>query len=226
MSKEIMRSAVRNNADWCELVAASHSVPNTRHEKVWRASGSMPPFYPNVVTLQEGITKEQVSEIAGSLPEQCGWKDSFADLDLTDFGFGIKFEAQWYGLSEWNYAQLLSEPVHEVSSVENLQDWIAAWGETPDDHSIFREDLLEPRVRFLFHRHADEIDSGLITNLSDDVVGISNSFGQPQGIFQCIRTAFEASNGRPLVGYGSRDDLRTLSKLGFVGLGKLRVWVR
>jgi len=226
MPESLLHSAVRNNADWCALVAASHDVPNSWNKKVWCASGKMPPFYPNVVTLKDGITNEQASEIAESLPKKCAWKDSFADLDLTDFGFKVAFEAQWYGLSETLATQLSSEPVHEVSSEEELENWVSAWGETPDGQSIFTSKLLEPRVRFLFRRTAGEIDSGLIANLSDDVVGISNTFGHPDGIAQCISKVSETNNGFPLVGYGSEDDLRELSKLGFVGLGKLRIWLR
>ena len=186
----------------------------------------MPPFYPNLVTLREGINSEQVLEYVEILPDQCGLKDSFADLDLTAYGFRIGFEAHWYGLSGKVRSQSGTEFVREVSSVGDLAAWVSAWGETPDGESIFRNDLLQPKVRFLFRQKDGEIDSGLITNLCGDVVGISNAFGQPDGIAQCIGAVSKSRNGLPLVGYGSQEELNALTNLGFLGLGELRVWLR
>ncbi len=225
VSKSLLQEAVRNNADWCERVASSHSVLSVWRGDAWTTSGDMPPFYPNVVTLKKGISLDRAAEIAEELPENCGWKDSFADLDLSAFGFKVGIEAHWYGLSE-RAAAPESVSVCEVTTTEGLESWIAAWGATPNGATIFRSEIVQQNVRFLYRMTASEIDAGLIANIDSGVVGISNAFGSSDGVVQCIDAAMKIGNGRSIVGYGSEEELGSLMKLGFVGLGKLRIWLR
>ena len=225
-SQDLFHSAVHNNAEWCELVASAHNIASERLENAWKTTESMPPFYPNVVSTKAGTNAEEVSQLAGGLPRKCAWKDSYADLDLTDHGFSIIFDAHWYARSG-NHPNLASpEAVEKVSSTKELEEWIAAWGDTLPNQPIFTPELLTQNVRFVLRRAAGQMDAGLILNWSANAVGISNTFGKPDGIVDCISYAVENANGLPLVGYGSSKELRELEPLGFKDLGKLRVWVR
>ena len=217
---------MRNNAEWCELVANSHGVPNTWSDSVWYAAGRMPPFYPSVVSLEPGVRREDILELVQNLPPECGWKDSFADLDLTEFDFSVGFEANWYALSGPLRGAYSAKSVATVTSADELDEWTAAWDETPIGQSIFLPNLIGPNVRFLFRRNAESIDAGLVATESMDAVGLTNTFGSPEGIAQCICGTFESAHGLPLVGYGSADELRMMAALGFKDLGRLRVWLR
>ncbi|MFT4720407.1 MAG: hypothetical protein ACI9SB_001578 [Candidatus Azotimanducaceae bacterium] len=226
MPRNLLQSAIRNNAEWCELVARSHGVPNGWLDNAWRATGSMPAFYLNVVSLEASMGRGNTSSLAEGLPQNCGWKDSFADLDLVEFGFKMRFEAIWYALTKVDFSAAGAKLVGVVTSAEQLEEWVSAWGETPVEQPVLLPELMGPNVQFIFHQSAGRIDSGLIANMSADAVGITNSFGCPGGIAHCIRYAFERAQGVPVVGYGSDDDLRMLVSLGFKALGSLRVWVR
>jgi len=50
MPRNLLQSAIRNNAEWCELVAVSHGVSNGWLDNAWRATGSM------AVLSERGVT--------------------------------------------------------------------------------------------------------------------------------------------------------------------------
>ena len=131
MTDDILHKAILNNIEWCEFVANSHGIANERLTNAWRATISMPPFYPNVISSVAATDSKELSLLADGLPEKCGWKDCFADLDLSEYGFSILFDAHWYALSGNADNPGYSEAVGKVTSAENLEEWIAAWGETP-----------------------------------------------------------------------------------------------
>jgi len=186
----------------------------------------MPSLYPNVVSLKPRMQHEAISSLCKDLPNHCGWKDSFGDCELQEFGFNLLFEANWYALTELHLRSENIDSTGSVTSTEELDDWIAAWGETPSGKTIFLPELLRSKVNFIYRKSDGTIDSGLIANIGDDAAGITNIFGHNKGIAECIKFAYKCAKGLPLVGYGSDAELRDLQKLGFEGLGKLRVWVK
>ena len=218
MIDNLLYLAILNNVEWCELVANSHNITSERLENVWKTTEYMPPFYPNVVSTKAGMNAAEVSQLAEGLPKKCAWKDSHADLNLTAHGFSIIFNADWYALSGTHPNLAPSKPVEKVSSIKELEQWIAVWGDTPPNQPIFTPELLTPNVRFVFRQTAGQMDSGLILNWSANAVGISNTFGKPSRIADCISYAVEKANGLPLVGYGSSEELRELELLGFKDL--------
>ena len=226
MTGDLLGKAILNNIEWCKLVATSHEVQSECLSNAWRTVGIMPPFYPNVISTVAAIGSKELSQLAVGLPEKCAWKDCYANLELSEYGFSVLFESHWYALSGNPYKIKFSEAVENVSSVEMLKEWVAAWGETPLNQSIFIPKILKENVRFVFRNSAGTIDAGLILNYSDNSVGITNVFGDLDGIVECLGYAVKSASGVPLVGYGSKDELSQLKRLGFTGLGKLRVWVR
>ena len=85
----LLTRAIHNNAELCELVAWSHGIASQRLKGAWVSTEPMPPFYPNVVSLEPAIQCEEVSLFVEDLPTHCGWKDSFADHSLEAFGFSV-----------------------------------------------------------------------------------------------------------------------------------------
>lgn len=225
-SNDLLLGAVRNNAEWCELVAHSHGVHSQWLGQAWSTTTRMPPFYPNVVSIESGIKKETVAGIAAELPENCAWKDSFAELELGEYGFKVLFEANWIVLTDSLSSEAACSPASFVTSSGELAEWIAAWGETPIGKTIFLPELLGSKVRFIFCKNGEKISSGLIANHSVNSVGISNCFGDSKEISQCIRRAYEWAKGLPVVSYGSDVELKEMQDRGFKELGDLRVWVR
>ncbi len=222
----LLNIAVRNNAEWCERVALSHGVDCKWLTDAWFTTSLMPPFYPNVVSLKPGIDEESILALEKDLPEHCCWKDSFGELKLEQFGFKVILESSWYACLELNINDPCSELTGVVTSKEEQREWIDSWGETPSEADIFLPALPGSQVKFIFSMNEGRMVSGLIANVGDSAVGISNTFGNANGIAQCVKFAFDWANGLPLVGYGSHDELCMMEKLGFEGVGKLRVWLR
>ncbi len=75
-------------------------------------------------------------------------------------------------------------------------------------------------------RESSGFDAGVIANVSNDCVGLSNCFGQ--NAFPAAATLCgEVSHGElPIVGYERGDDLTTALNIGFSATGKLRIWGR
>jgi hypothetical protein len=91
---DTVRAAVRNNAQWCELVCRLHGLAADHSSSYWWTAEQPPPFYPSAVTLEPALTQPQLEEMlarsaAGAV------KDSYANLDLAALGYQILFSAQW-----------------------------------------------------------------------------------------------------------------------------------
>jgi len=86
--------AARNNAEWCDLVCRAHGIETLFDEDGWFAGRRTPRFYPDAVTLREGLAAGDLLPRIDSSPG-CSIKDSFASVDLSGDGFGLLFEAEW-----------------------------------------------------------------------------------------------------------------------------------
>ena len=82
MTDGLLQKAILNNIEWCELVANFHGIANERLKNAWRATECMPPFYPNVVSSMAATGSKEISSLADGIPAKCGWKDSYADIEL------------------------------------------------------------------------------------------------------------------------------------------------
>jgi hypothetical protein len=89
-----LRLAVKNNAQWCDLVCRAAGIATTWQTEFWVAGRSTPRFYPEAITLQPNLAP---AELIAALPAgRCSIKDSFADLGLGDDGFRELFTARWF----------------------------------------------------------------------------------------------------------------------------------
>lgn len=188
----------------------------------------MPPLYPNLVTLTRDVdVLERVAELDSGLPPGWGVKDSFKDLELGDQGFSVAFEALWYcrapGENPTNgTATRIS--VENVTTQSELNRWEAAWGEQTE---VFKPSLLSnDDVELVYVEQDGNLIGGLAANRSGRALGISNAFGQPDGILACIESVGAKHPDKALVGYGSEAELAALSMIGFRGIGELQIWLR
>jgi len=230
MDPNRLKHAVANNVDWCRAIARSHGIESHQGQDVWYCSEVMPPFYPNLVTL-EPMTRvpREVDRLATMLPSGWGLKDSFASLELASYGFTLLLTAEWFVRepAAWTARTIVPPDAVQAANTESaLSAWVDAWSETPPGSSIFEPQLLEEEsVEFLFVVRDGKVRAGIATNLSDEVVGISNAFGEPRFLSACIRRCAELHPARAVVGYGSSAEMRGLRALGFCSLGALRIWL-
>jgi hypothetical protein len=100
----------------------------------------------------------------------------------------------------------------------------SAWGE---EKEIFNPLLLaRDAIELVYVERDGEVVSGLATNQSGDSVGISNAFGQPDDILDCVELVAQRHPMKGIVGYGSEYEVEALLEFGFQEIGDLRIWLR
>ncbi|WP_230312726.1 hypothetical protein [Nakamurella alba] len=206
-------AAARNNARWCDAVCRSHGVVTEFSDDIWCSTSRSPVLYPDAVTLSPRLTER---EVLARIDAGAGAsvKDSFATLDLTTAGFELLFDATWIRLDS---TDLVTDRWSEVRDVQALRAFAADHG----GGEVFRPSLLDDQDVAVL---SDGRGSGAIANVSDQVVGMSNTFGPDlAGAVAAIAAAFPA---RPLVGYDRGEKLDVLLGIGFRAVGPLRVWLK
>jgi hypothetical protein len=223
-------AAAANNAHWCDAVVAAHGGATLTDHWLWIAQGPVPPLYPGIVTLRPGA---QAAVTAALVVRDAviAIKDSFADLDLSPFGFEPVIEGEWLAAAPGG-------PDHSeftvVTDAAGLSAWNAAWraGESLPDGFVMFPDTLIPHgdVRFAVWGPANGPLAGGILNRAAGVVGLSNLFSAAppgpelrRGLTGLARSTWP---GLPIVMWDSGTAVATARDAGFHRLGPLRVWVR
>ncbi|MFF0152887.1 hypothetical protein [Micromonospora sp. NPDC005203] len=215
-----VRTAARDNAEWCDIVCGSHGLAGRADADAWSVPHRSPPWYPDAVTLRSGVDACALLARIDVGPG-ASVKDSFADLDLSGYGFRVLFDAQW--IHRPPAAPPADEPLTPVTSADDLAVWAAAQG----GGELFRPALLaDPRVRVLA-RHDDQgvLTGGAVLS-GDGPYGVSNLFTRtdnPRDIWQAVCATVPDA---PLVGYETIPDLAAALAAGFTTTGPLRVWLR
>jgi hypothetical protein len=91
----LVRAAARNNAEWCAAMSRSHGLAGEFGAQSWAAPSRTPLYYPDAVTLVQGADRAALMSRIDTAAPGASVKDSFADLDLTEAGFRVLFEAQF-----------------------------------------------------------------------------------------------------------------------------------
>ncbi|WP_420714847.1 hypothetical protein [Streptomyces sp. WM6372] len=248
-TEELLRAAVRNNAEWCAAVSGG----GTFAADAWTSARRTPPYYPDGVTLTRGASADELLAGMDTDSPGCSVKDSFAALDLAPAGFEVLFGAEWIhrpGDAAVRDAPAPDAPVRDapapvapapvvpspalawtrVTGAGELAAWEAAWS-GGESTGLFRPGLLTPEIAFLAGRAADgRIVAGAAAHRTGAVVGLSNVFtadGAPGGEAWggALAAVARLWPGLPVVGYESGDDLDTALRHGFTPLGPLRVWL-
>jgi hypothetical protein len=223
---ERLAKAVRNNAEWCASVCATHGEGGRFGFAAWSQEEPAPHYYPNLVTLRADCASAQIDEIghlARRLPAGWGVKDSFANLDLTPLGFEAAISGEWvdYPIPETG-AALDWRPVDDPMA---LQAWEIAWGgENHRGHRrIFAPALLDSST-FLAGFWRERLVAGGVVTMAAGVAGLSNVFStlDTSGMTDAVvHQAHRVAGEAPLVGWrrvGEADGGRSL--------GPLRVWLK
>jgi hypothetical protein len=231
--------AAKNNADLCDCICRSHGVPGEFHGHMWANRRSVPPFYPNAITLDGSKSIEQyevIRELTNiGIPSRWAVKDSFETLDLTSEGFRELLTGQWIywpGTSRIRKVHREAIRWETVKDEKGLINWERAWrGKTPEGKRIFLPPLLgDDRVFIVAVFREDSIVAGCIGNRSNESVGVSNIFLPNEKSLEfragCVAAILDWSQGLPVVGYESGEDLMAMGALGFESVGPLRVWIK
>ena len=227
----LIEMAARNNADWCDVFCDLHGVRGEFRHDAWTSAARTPRYYPDAVTLMRSVDPaELLSRVDTSTG--CSVKDSYADLDLTPWGFEVLFDASWMhraGASQLDGAGPLSwEPVRDDAE---LGAWEAAWGGNPTAARAFLPGLLAREdVVILAARRSDAVIGGAVLTSAAGVIGLSNIFVVDLDPLEAFASAAAEAGriwpGKGLVGYQAGATLHAAVRAGFEPIGPLVVWLK
>ncbi|MFG1841490.1 hypothetical protein [Micromonospora sp. NPDC049175] len=215
------RTAARDNAEWCDIVCASHGLAGRTDADAWSVPHRSPQWYPDAVTRRPGVDAVALLDRIDAGPG-ASVKDSFADLDLSGYGFRVLFDAQWI-LRQPAAPPADAVPLTPVVTTDDLAAWAAAHG----GGKLFRPALLaDPRVRVLA-RHDDTgaVTGGAVLS-GGGPYGVSNLFSRTERPRDIWRAVCATVPDAALVGYETTADLAPALETGFTPTGPLRVWLR
>jgi len=231
---DLVRTAARNNAEWCDVVCRLHGQAGTYHHGGWTVPKRSPPLYPDAVTLDPAASIDAILAAIDTSPG-CSLKDSFACLNLASNGFRVLFEAQWIcreagAPSPEAPAGMRWERVRDPAV---LRRWERAWNQYDIDipPGLFDPSLLDEDAVMIMAGYRDEaIVAGAIANRSATVAGLTNVFSAVGDLDAAwcgsVAAVAEHVGDLPLVGYERGDDLEAAQRYGFALLGPLRVWIK
>ncbi|MGC4816450.1 hypothetical protein [Micromonospora sp. DT63] len=220
MTTDVREAAAHDNARWCDAVCASHGLAGRFDADAWSVPRRSPQWYPDAVTLRPGVDPEALLARIDVGPG-ASVKDSFADLDLSAYGFRVLFDAQW--IHRPPTGTPTGTPLTPVTTGQGLAAWASAHG----GGELFRPALLADRRIRVLARHDERgaVVGGAVVS-GDDPAGVSNVFSHgddPDEIWHAIVATLP---GVPLVGYETIPDLAPARRAGFLPVGPLRVWLR
>ncbi len=218
----------------CRVVCGNEPIarPGERVQGTGRAAPTRtPPYYPDAVTLVPGADPAALTARIDTAVPGASIKDSFADLDLTEAGFRVLFEAQWIHRPA-SAPTIPSELAWDVAGdPDMLRAWALAWDDGDGNADLFRTELLDDPATFVLAGQSPggRVIAGAIASRSDEVVGISNVFALDGGaeaawplVLDAVHRLFPTL---PVVGYEHGDDLVTAVRHGFEPVGPLRIWL-
>lgn len=225
-ARGLVAASARNNGQWCDAVCRSHGLSTRVTTDAWYCDDAAPLLYPRLVsfTRDDEMLRRLIATHRQSGTGVWGAKDSFGVLADDDPHRRALISAFWY-------ARPASQPPKPgarsvaVGSVVELDQWIDAWGEAPPGFTMFPPSLLaEPGASFL---HDGAFRAGLVAfrGDQDELIGVSNFFGEPVLRNECVAGLIARNPGCTIVGYGSRADVESLMSLGFSPVAPLTVWL-
>ncbi|MFE9574385.1 hypothetical protein ACFYMW_38715 [Streptomyces sp. NPDC006692] len=227
----LVRTAAHNNAEWCAAMSRSHGLAGEFGAQAWTAPSRTPLYYPDAVTLVPNADRTALAAGIDTTAPGASIKDSFADLDLTEVGFQMLFEAQWIHRPASTPAPASDLVWDVVGDPDTLRVWALAWDDGNGNADLFRPELLDdPDTWVLAGQSTDgRVIAGAVASRSDHVVGISNVFaldGGPDAAWPVLLAAVNwLFPTLPVVGYEQGDDLAAAIRHGFEPVGPLRIWL-
>jgi hypothetical protein len=117
-----------------------------------------------------------------------------------------------------------------MSDPDALIAWETAWSESGIPVGLFAPGLLADDSVAMLGKYADDrIVAGVVLNLANGVVGLSNAFastGAGDALWsECLDAVEAYFPSLPTVGYESGRALAAAHRQGFTSAGPLRVWI-
>ncbi|MFH9367204.1 hypothetical protein ACH4K8_16135 [Streptomyces anulatus] len=227
----LVLAAARNNAEWCAAMSRTHGSTGEFGAHAWAAPSRTPLYYPDAVTLVPGAGRAALVSRIDTVAPGASVKDSFADLDLTEAGFEVLFEAQWIHRPAGAPAPEPDLSWDVAGDPDALRAWALAWDDGDGNADLFRPELLDDPATFVLAGHSADgrVVAGAVASRSDRVVGISNVFALDGGPDTAWPVVLDAVNKLfptlPVVGYEQGEDLAAAIRHGFEPVGPLRVWL-
>lgn len=225
----LLLAAARNNAEWCATMSRTHGVPGTFGPQAWTASRRTPPYYPDAVSLVADADPAALTGLIDTTLPGATVKDSFADLDLTEAGFEVLFDAQWIHRPAGPPADGSGLAWRAAEDAAALRAWALAWDAGAGHAGLFRPELLaDPDTRVIAVMDQDgAVAGGAMVTRAGGVAGVSNVFATGADpawpvVLDAVHRLFP---GSPVVGYEHGDDLEAALRHGFAPLAPLRVWL-
>lgn len=212
-------------------MSRAHGLAGEFGAQAWTAPSRVPLYYPDAVTLMPGVDRTALAARIDTTAPGASIKDSFADLDLTEVGFQVLFEAQWIHRPASTPAPASDLGWDVAGDPDTLRAWALAWDDGNGNADLFRPELLDdPATWVLAGQSADgRVIAGAVASLSDHMVGISNVFALDGGPDAAWPVVLDAVNWLfptlPVVGYEQGDDLAAAVRHGFEPVGPLRIWL-
>ena len=237
--KNKRKKAIRNNNDLYEEIFRSQNIESNRVDSIWYCLCKTPPLYSNLVTVSEEWKPDDVFKAIDQKYEDEKWnewsiKDSFGVLDLTEFGFGKLFDAQWIYLESAKFtpeSKTKNLKYEIVKSEKALTKWRIGWdADEKLGEQIFSSKLLDnPGVYFVAGYDGKQIVSGCFVNRTGDCLGISNFFSLTKDSAywsEMVSFIFDSIERLDIVGYERKEIVDKLRTLGFEPVGNLTVWLK
>jgi hypothetical protein len=228
---QIVAIAARNNSEWCDILCRAHGLPGVIDREAWTNHRRTPPYYPDAVTLQHTLNMDRVLSRVDAT-SGCTIKDSFASVDLSAHGFRVLFDAEWIHrpAQPLRSSRTSATQWTRIADPDALTDWETAWSEDGVAIGLFPPGLLaDDSVAFLGKYGDDRIVAGVILNLANGVVGLSNTFAVAEeadalwpGCLDAVEAHFPSLE---IVGYESGSALAAAHQHGFTSAGPLRIWI-
>lgn len=229
-TQSIIQAAARNNAEWCAVMSRAHGVAGEFGEVAWVAAARTPPYFPDAVTLVPGAEPAALAARIDTSRPSASVKDSFADVDLTEEGFEVLFDAQWIHRSPRRVFVRPALAWEVITEANGLRDWAQAWDNGCGHADLFRPKLLDNPDTYVIAGHGTNgrVVAGAVASRSYDVVGVSNVFtreGDPDTAWPLVLDAVHSLfPDMPMIGYEHGDELEAAVRNGFEIVGPLRVW--
>lgn len=237
--KDKLQKAIHNNNGLYEAIFSNHHMKFGKTDSIWYSLENAPPLYSNLVTISKNWRPDDIFRSIDLKCEREAWgqwsiKDSYAVLDLGEFGFTKLFDACWIYLEAANFRPAVDSRqlrFEIVNSEEALSAWRLTWdSEERLGKEIFDSKLFDnKRVYFIAGYKAEQIVNGCFVNKTDNVLGISNFFSPNEGVDHwsaIISFIFSSIEHSDLVGYERCEQADKLQSLGFESIGNLTVWLK
>ncbi|WEV24105.1 hypothetical protein OYE22_02000 [Streptomyces sp. 71268] len=227
----LVHAAARNNAEWCAAMSRSHGLTGEFRADAWASPARTPLYYPDAVTLVPGADRAALVSRIDTTAPGATIKDSFADLDLTEAGFHVLFDAQWLHRPASAPACAPDLSWEVASDPAALRAWALTWDGGEGNADLFRPELLDDPATFVLAGQSadDQVLAGAVASRGDQVVGVSNVFGLDGGPDSTwpgvLNTLHKLFPTLPVVGYEQGEDLTAAVRHGFEPVGPLRIWL-